>query len=97
MHTTLAVQVTQEDIEKGVAVDCVHCPIGLAVNRALGNRGLSGPFSCYESTFLCLKQGGRRVSDPNHDAGKWARRFDDFNHYEDVSIPQPAEFIFFLE
>lgn len=101
MNTTLAVQVTQEDIDKGEAVDCFKCPIGRAVNRAFGNRGLSGPFSCYESIFLCLERGGRRgaraLSDPNHDAGKWARRFDDFKHYEDVSLPQPAEFIFFLE
>ena len=97
MHTTLAVQVTQEDIDKGVAVDCQFCPIGRAVNRALSNRGISGLFSCYEVICMTIEDGSLTISDANHDAYKWARQFDDHAYHRNAPRPQPAEFIFFLE
>ena len=36
---TVTVEVTQEDIDKGKAYDCLKCPIALALQRATG--GLS--------------------------------------------------------
>lgn len=96
MNTTLAVQVTQEDIDKGEAVNCFKCPIALAVSRAMRNRGLYGEFSCYE-TVSCGPMGhSHRISLPNTEAYKWARQFDDFCG-RNIPQPEPAEFIFFLE
>ena len=35
MTKTITVNVTQEDIETGIANDCLHCPIALAIHRSL--------------------------------------------------------------
>lgn len=46
MSRFLAVYVTQEDIDKGIAANCYHCPIALAMGRTTGSSARVGAKVC---------------------------------------------------
>jgi hypothetical protein len=45
---TLTIEVTQEDIERGVKQECWDCPIALALFRTTGKEWSVAPSSCRE-------------------------------------------------
>lgn len=98
MNTTLAVQVTQEDIDQGKRADCLKCPVALAVRRAMKNRGYDPTdIKTFGNIFL------RRIKDKidlslseyNQDASTFASLFDAAKSETGI-LPQPTEFLFFL-
>lgn len=98
MTKTITVNVTQEDIETGIANDCLHCPIALAISRELpssfpkvrnSNAGLLGRFSGWADlpvqaqTFIELFDAGQSVAPITFDL-----TFDGFKILTNPSQPQ---------
>lgn len=99
MHTTLAVQITEQDLEKGIAVDCIRCAGALAVKRALRNRGYNDDnLLVYEGIWICNVSGkpSIRLMETNRDFLNWQGKFDQWKRYNEEKPPL-REFILFLE
>ena len=107
MHTTLAVQITEQDIKNGIAHHCQKCAGALALRRAMKNRGLDvKDISCFGGVLLPIedeKMGYPRISyisEVNAALQKWQHTFDNWKSLpKDLkpAEPLPAEFILFLE
>ena len=92
----LAVQITDEDIDKGIQGDCHFCAGALAVRRALRNRGYSDAgVTVYGG--VCVPE--RHLSAENEALHEWQRGFDSWKDSETISWrpkkprPKPAEFM----
>ena len=103
MHTTLAIQITKEDIKKGIASNCEKCAGALAMRRAMRNRGLSvDDLICFGAVILKEKTKDdftreTLLSNKNEELKKWQECFDFWKTSDGVKAPLPAEFILFLE
>ena len=100
MHTTLNVQVTEEDIKNGNRGDATGCAAYLAVKRAMLNRGwslgLNMDICVYGDVHLLIKDEcgsivkGILIS-PHSD------KMHDFAHSFDRRRVKPTEFLIFFE
>ena len=71
----LLIEVTQKDIEEGVAMDCKSCPVALACMRHIDK--VPGVISVEAATDLILFKGLKRyVCTTPAEAGKFINRFD---------------------
>jgi hypothetical protein len=78
MSTVLDINVTPDDIRRGIPRDALACPIGLAVRRTIGGEGDCVVLVDNESVFL-LGSSSSLVAALPISAVEFTRKFDDDN------------------
>lgn len=79
------IQVTQEDIDEGVAEQCLSCPVARAIKRALG-------YPVGVSSVIFEPSTDRKICELPEGVVRWIMRFDEgravnpLNFY--INVPQ---------
>ena len=79
---SILVDVTQEDIENGVAEDCLSCPIAIALERATNKKWAVGSEEVCPNDFI----------GPVYRLPQSARRF--INRFDSGGVVKPFRFRF---
>ena len=88
MHTTLNIQITEEDIQNGERANVMSCAANLAVRRAMKNRGWDFKnILVYDQVWA---EGGGALCPVSEEMKKFVHEFDN-------GEAKPTEFLLFFE